>query len=231
MKERKNSGGVQTLRIGVCSCATHYYGKVTGQKIITEHTSPSGQKIKRIFQLEEVVIPEGYEGHRGMLRQARCHFFLDVHHDGRKFDTSVDQVYLLPNTRGRAEQLFISPIFGRPGPKRRITWESWKTKTLPRVPRIARTVTRLLNSMTEEKLRAWLDRMTPSKWMFDAEWERRKIRARLTVGKVIRQQFRKLYNERRNKPVDEVDKIMLEYVILDDLLKSTASRLPHKEPS
>lgn len=79
---------MQTLRLGICSCATFYHGQF--------HDSTVELRNGRLFRIKEVIVPEN--DHFQTLRSKRCHFFLDTHRhvEDRGWETVLDRITILP---------------------------------------------------------------------------------------------------------------------------------------
>ena len=136
------------LRIGICSCTTHYHGKLRGRAVFIRTLNDRRLKTPRRFLLREVFIPE--EKQREALKASRCHFFLDVHCFRRSVDVVLNMNEIDPATPWRPERL--SMLGG---------WKSWIGRHVPRVSTIVAAIRELVASDTPAEFQRWVQHLSP----------------------------------------------------------------------
>lgn len=151
-----------TLRVGICGCSSYYKGRFEGQKLSVP--IPGNRKIT--FTVKEFLILKGKK-RRNTIRDARCHFFLDLHKEGKKIHVSVGRNQLISNGLGRTDKLYMAGGIGKEPDfydVDKIQQRDWKEEKPVNTRVIIAGIRSILINMEPTDFQTWLSKMTPEDW-------------------------------------------------------------------
>ncbi len=160
-------GGIDTVRVGICSCSNHYNTKFVGRKLTVSRLRDGVLPSPRAFSIIECPIRDAHQ--RQDLLHSRCHFFLDTHFRG---DGHVS-VKLLRNELvsngsqpGMGYKLYLGGMNICASMSK--SKKEWERKKPPTSTEVVSALARLLDNIKCNKFERWLTTMTPEDWYLAA---------------------------------------------------------------